>query len=104
MRSGDFASAKYKLNKKATLFRGGVAIDDNSGRIWGKAVFEIYGNGKQLWVSKPIASNRVIQEFSINVSQVDVLELRVTALESHTNVHAVWLDARLLQKDNTPDK
>jgi hypothetical protein len=44
------------------------------------------------------------QEFSLKVAGVDVLELRVIAPGHHIGLHAVWIEPRLLQKSDNPDK
>jgi hypothetical protein len=67
-------------------------------------VFEIYGDGKSLWTSRPVQEPRDIQEFNISVSGVEVLELRVVAERVNHGLHAVWVEPRLLQRSNTPDK
>ena len=35
---------------------------------------------------------------------VDVLDLRVVAQNSNHGLHAAWIEPRLLQKKDTPDK
>jgi hypothetical protein len=99
------ASVRYRLEKKAAVCKGAVALDDRSNIIFSQATFEIRGDGKRLWQSKPVNKAKTEpQQFSINVTGVDVLELRVTAAGSHIGLHAVWIDPRLLQRSETPDK
>src|SRR5262249_418694 len=47
----DFASVSYRLDRQAALFKGAVALDDNSGHVWinASATFEVWGDGKRLW-------------------------------------------------------
>ncbi|HEV2949433.1 MAG TPA: NPCBM/NEW2 domain-containing protein, partial [Gemmataceae bacterium] len=100
------ASACYRLDKKAAVCKGAVALDDRSKttNFW-EAIFEVHGDGKLLWKSNAVKTSRIKpQEFSVNVSDVDVLELRVVAPGHNIELHAVWVDPRVLQKKDTPDK
>lgn len=99
-----FASASYRLDKNAARFKGSVAIDDSSPRAWSNAVFEVHGDGKLLWASRPIGKRRDVQDFSVKVSGIDVLELRVVAQGSHMGLHAVWIEPRLQMQPDTDDK
>lgn len=98
------AAVAYRLDKKAAVFKGGVALDDRSNIILGQAIFEIRGDGKRLWRSKPINTARAQQDFSIKVAGMTVLELRVISPGNHLGLHAVWIEPRLLQKSDMPDK
>jgi hypothetical protein len=99
-----FCAAKYLLNKKAAAFRASVAIDDSSNLTRNPAVFEVLGDGKGLWQSQPINRGTPPEKCSINVSGVMELELRVHAQGSHFGLHAVWIEPRLLESADTPDK
>jgi hypothetical protein len=99
------AGVRYRLDKKAAVLKGAVALDDRSDPIVGTAVFEIRGDGKRLWRSKPVNKSHIEpQEFSVNVSSVTILDLYVIAVGNHIGLHAVWIDPRLLQKKDTEDK
>ncbi len=100
------AFVSYRLDKKAAVFKGAVALDDRSQatNFW-EAIFEVRGDGNLLWKSRPVKKERIRpQEFSLDVTGVDVLELRVVAPGHHIGLHAVWLDPRILQKKDTPDE
>jgi hypothetical protein len=97
------AYAKYRLGKKAAVFKAAVALNDNAKIVRDQAVFEVFGDDKRLWQSAPVGKGTKAQECSVDVSGVDVLELRVTSTGSHFGLHAVWLEPRLLQKADTPD-
>jgi S1-C subfamily serine protease len=101
---GDYASANFRLDKQASLFKADVALNDSTTLVIDAAVFEVWGDGKRLWQSKPIHDSRRPQKSKVNVSKVDVLELRVYSTGSHFGLHAVWVEPRLLQKPDTPDK
>ena len=99
------ASVRYRLGKQATLFRATVAINDTTNWCWSPATFSLIGDGKPLWQSVGIAHNHDhSQRCSVEVSGVDVLELRVQVANGSDGVHAVWVEPRLLQKADTPDQ
>jgi hypothetical protein len=99
-----YASASYHLGKQAALFKAAVAINDSAKHVHSQAVFEVYGDGKRLWQSEEVGKDTPPQECSVAVSGVEVLELRVASKGSHLGLHAVWLEPRLLQTADTPDK
>jgi NPCBM/NEW2 domain len=80
----------YDLSGKANRFKGTVALNDNCDPQ--SAVrFEVLGDERSLWKSRPIARPRVTQNFDIDVTGVEVLQLRVYAEVRPSNgCHAVW--------------
>jgi S1-C subfamily serine protease len=100
----DYASISYRLDKQASLLKADVALNDSTTQVADAAVFEVWGDGKPLWHSLPVHNPRRTQKVKVDVSKVDVLELRVKAPNSHLGLHAVWFEPRLLQKPDTPDK
>ena len=99
-----YSSIKYRPGKQASLFKAKVALNDSTTLVFDNAVFEVWGDGKRLWRSDPIHEPKRPQEASVDVTNVDILELRVNATSSHFGLHAVWFEPRLLQKPDTPDK
>lgn len=98
------ASVKYRLDKQAAVFKTTVAIDDTATFCWTPAIFTVLGDGKELFKSKNIAHNHFrTQECSVDVSGVEVLELRVQCIGNNQGVHAVWVEPRLLQRADTED-
>jgi serine/threonine protein kinase len=105
--SNTYAGVKYTLAKKAQLFRASVALNDSAGasgrppgdgRIPTAVTFQVLGDGKDLWSSKPVDVARRVQECKVDVTGVDVLELRVDCPGSGVNAQAVWLEPRILLK------
>ena len=99
-----FSAVSYRLDKKAAVFKAAVAIDDSSGLTRNPAVFEVLGDGKSLWESQPINKGTPPEQCNIDVRGVAELELRVHAKPSHLGLHAVWIEPRLLESTDTPDK
>jgi eukaryotic-like serine/threonine-protein kinase len=102
---GSPASAKYRLNREATLFKATVAVDDSTDWCWSPAVFTVLGDGKKLWSSEHISALKPhvrSQECKVLVEGVDVLELRVQAVNGNKGVLAVWVEPQILQKFDSP--
>jgi hypothetical protein len=100
----DFSAARYHLHRQAAVFKTAAAINDTSPFCFNPAVFEVLGDDRQLWQSPPVGAPRAPpQECRVDVTGVDVLELRVHAQGLHWGLHAVWIEPRLLQKADTPD-
>jgi len=88
---------RYALGKQAAKFDGAVALNEYPAPCPGKVTFEVLGDNKVLWTSKPIQTRGDIQECKVDVSTVSILELRVTVTGNEWNAHAVWLEPRLLK-------
>ncbi len=100
-----FTTVRYRLGKQAAMFRAVVAINDTTKWCWSPATFSVIGDGKILWQSVWIAHNHAhSQECSVSVEDVDVLELRVYCENGNKGLHAVWIEPRLLQKADAPDR
>jgi WD40 repeat protein len=109
--SQKYASAKYSLKGSATSFVGTVALNDSAGgagkppgigNIPTPLTFQILGDGSLIWKSKPVDQARDPQDFSVNVTDVDVLELRVDCPGSYVNAQAVWVEPYVLMKPENP--
>jgi hypothetical protein len=86
------AVVKYRLGKTAQEFRTRVALNDSALRVASPLTFTVFGDGKELWSSKPVQRNKEVQDCRVSVAGVDVLELHVRCPGDNTYAHAVWLD------------
>ena len=86
------AKASFRLDGIYKRFHGFAALNDTGHEFRSKLTFEVRGDGKTLWRSKPITRPHAAQLCDISVKGVKVLELRASA-RSTANCHAVWLDA-----------
>ncbi|ADB15385.1 Glycosyl hydrolase family 98 putative carbohydrate binding module [Pirellula staleyi DSM 6068] len=81
----------YRLDRKFHTFTGAVGISDKlDDRAFSDQTFSILGDGKELWKSRPHRAISSSQDFQVNVSGVDLLELRVDCHGSSGKAHAVW--------------
>lgn len=94
---------KYRLYKEAAVFKARAALDDSARQPGSAVLFEVLGDGKSLWRSEPLGRGGETQECRVDVTGVDVLELRVRAVGSARDLHAAWLDPRVLRSAETPD-
>jgi serine/threonine protein kinase len=89
------ASSQMKFSLrglKARRFNSLIAVNDTSSGSESPLTFVVLGDGKTLWTSKPVQMPKTTQKCNINVSGVDVLELRVDCPGGYNGAHAVWLD------------
>jgi hypothetical protein len=105
--SNTHAVAKYRWGKRAGTFRSFVALNDSAGapgrrpgegKIPTAVTFLVLGDGKVLWRSEPVDAARIVQECKVDITGVEVLELRVDCPGSNVNSQAVWLEPRVLLK------
>jgi formylglycine-generating enzyme required for sulfatase activity/WD40 repeat protein len=91
------ARVRYNLEGlNAHALKTKVAINDNLEK--GSAtplLFQVLGDGKVLWESKPIKASGETQDCSANVQGVRLLELRVNCPGWFGHGNAVWLDPYL---------
>ena len=95
------AQVSYKLNKQFRQFKGAVALPDTYPECPTPLIFEVFGDGRKLWESKPVKKRGDEQEFTLQVSGVDDLELSVScpgpAKVNAFETHPVWIDPRLVK-------
>jgi len=89
------ASITYDIGGKFSEFTGGVAIDDNIPRSATPLTFEIIGDGRQIWISRPVQRGGMPQAFKVSVKRIKRLTLIVRCPGDMGNAWAVWLDPKL---------
>jgi hypothetical protein len=90
----------YYLGRRAQSLRAAVCISNDDRRTPPNPTrFVILGDGKLLWRSPSIRHFGDMNRFTLDISQVNVLELR-TYVESGncTGSHAAWLDPYVMVK------
>jgi serine/threonine protein kinase/formylglycine-generating enzyme required for sulfatase activity len=93
-----FASVSYDLDRPYAQFLAKVCIPAVlvlQGHPGSPLTFEIIGNGKSIWKSKPLTKKGDIQDCQIGLAGIKQLELRVNCAESNNTAWAVWLEPRL---------
>ncbi len=85
----------YKLDGKGKAFAASVAFMDDESIPQCACIFSVVADGKELWRSQPVQKRGIVQSCELNVSGVDMLQLRVEATGFNRNTHPVWLNPRL---------
>lgn len=100
VRDGFFAHAGSRLvfdikDKGFKALRGSAGLEDG---FDGSVQFKIFGDGKELWQSKPIAMERgrsEIARYALDINGMSELVLIVDDLGSATNDHSIWIEPEL---------
>ena len=92
----------YRLPHGFKTIQGGVGLADSAGRSGNALTFQIRGDGKVLWTSTKIQRSGAATPFSVSISGIRLLELVVTCHGSNHNRHAVWVDPKLIRKEESP--
>jgi S1-C subfamily serine protease len=94
--SGGYSTVKYRLDKKSSFFKSTIGLHESERASATPLTFEVLGDGKSLWKSKAIKAQKETDECLVDVSTVDVLELRVHCPGSLDSARAIWVNPELL--------
>jgi hypothetical protein len=89
------ACVKYRLRKQGKALRTSVGICDG-GKPASPVFFQVFGDGKLLWESKPEPSHGATQSCDVIIENVDLLELRVHCPGNNHGAHAAWFEPHIL--------
>jgi len=92
---GDPASLSYRLEKKYDSFQAEVSLRDGPGGSETPCVFWVFGDGKELWKSKPVATQQDSQKCVVSVKGIEQLKIAVTCAGLPHGAHAIWIDPQL---------
>src|SRR5262249_30785146 len=70
---------------------------------WSPVIFEIIGNGKSIWKSRPVTKRGDIQDCQIGLAGINQLELKVSCAGPINLAWAVWLEPRLTREQKVQD-
>jgi hypothetical protein len=85
-------AVSYRLDKKFSTFNTSVSLNDGPPEC-DPMLFAVYGDGKLLWRSKPVASQEDTQScMDLSVQGVDKLTLEVSGSGDERGTHAVWIE------------
>jgi hypothetical protein len=93
----------YALDGHYSRFLGEGALNDPAAAST-PLTFQILGDGKKLWTSKPVKVAGIIQAFDVDVTGVDRLELLVHCPGPNHAAAAVWVEPRLLAPGAAPQR
>jgi hypothetical protein len=89
--SNGSSNASYNLDGKFRSFTAIAAIMDDAKQMQSKAIFRVYGDGKQLWSSRALRGAGEYQECTVKVSGVQILKVEVICTGPNNDAHAVWV-------------
>lgn len=99
-KSGSQSLASYPVSRLWSQVRGEVfipQIGEERGRIASPIVFELVGDNKVLWASKPIQEFDKRQAFQVDIDKVETLHLRVKCPGAHDYARAMWIEPVLIR-------
>jgi hypothetical protein len=89
------AKVSYEIKKRYRWLDGAVGMADNRMRSFSALTFRVVGDGKPLYTSRPLRQPGEREDFLVDVTGVDQLELFVDCPSSNTMAHGVWIDPKL---------
>jgi hypothetical protein len=89
--SNGSSNVSYNLDGKYRSFTGIAAIMDDAKQMQSKAIFRVYGDGKQLWSSRPMRGAGEYQECTVKVSGVQILKIEVICTGPNNDARSVWV-------------
>ncbi len=93
------ASLSYQLDKKFQTFSTKVSLSDSSFGTKSPLIFTVYGDGKQLWLSKNVRTAADTQEITLDVKDVTILKLQVAVDgEDIGGAHGAWIEPHLTRR------
>ena len=101
-RSAGNSWVSYSLGRRFRRFDGRVAINDTSSGSLSWVTFVVAGDGTELWRSKPTRLAGRSEGFSLDVGNVDELDLVVVCPGVNSHAHAVWVEPVVYTVDGAP--
>jgi eukaryotic-like serine/threonine-protein kinase len=92
------ARVMYRLARQFNTFRARVALNDGPPRSESPMIFQVFGDGKPLWGSRPISTQADTQSCEVSVKGVETLELVLgfaNGARDNRGTHGAWLDPSL---------
>lgn len=92
--------ASFRVNRTWSQIRGEACIPrigDELGGIGSPVVFEILGDNKVLWTSKPIQEFNARQQFQVDIDKAEMLHLRVKCVGEAAYARALWIEPTLVR-------
>jgi hypothetical protein len=87
-----YTSIAFRIGKRGARLFSSVALDDVVNRAFSPVTFEVFGDGQALWKSPELVQPRTVIPLEVDVSGIEILELRVCCGQSKHETQAVWVD------------
>jgi hypothetical protein len=95
--NGGVSFVRYKLPGAFRTFNASVGLNATVGRSATPLTFAVVGDGRVLWESRPIQTVEDVQDVSVDVAGVRVIELRVKCPGDYTNAHGTWREPHVVR-------
>ncbi|TWU12412.1 NPCBM/NEW2 domain protein [Symmachiella macrocystis] len=96
---GGHSRARYNLGGKFGTLLGGAVLAAAAGSSGESPVtFSIIADNRLLWTSKPQQAAQQVEDFAIDIRDVEILELRTTCPGGANNCHACWVDPYVIRE------
>ncbi len=96
---GGHSRARYNLGGKFGTLLGGAVLAGAAGSSGESPVtFSILADNRVLWTSKPQQAAQQVEDFAIDIRDVEILELRTTCPGGANNCHACWIDPYVIRE------
>lgn len=96
---GGHSRARYNLGGKFGTLLGGAVLAGAVGSSGESPVtFSILADNRVLWTSKPQQAAQQVEDFAIDIRDVEILELRTTCPGGANNCHACWIDPYVIRE------
>jgi hypothetical protein len=98
--SNAMADTNYTLAGKYTRFLAEVGIPklgENQQDPATGQVFEVLGDGKSLWKSKPVTKMDELQKVDVKVDKVKTLQLRVHCAGANAWARTAWFEPVVIE-------
>jgi len=95
-----FSAVKYRFAPDFDYFESGVfvpKVKEEQGNPATPLIFEVWGDGRLLWRSQPVATMNQMQACRVGVKGVTTLELRVVCPGRDNWAVAVWFEPCVLK-------
>lgn len=83
-------------------FQADIGLNASAGNTGGEVEFKILADGQQVYSSGTVTHSTEAQYVTIDLTQVEVLQLVVDAKGSNANDMAVWANAHFTKAENAP--
>lgn len=98
-RPDSFSAVTYRVGPGFEFFESGVVVPKvkpEQGNPATPLLFEVWGDGRLLWRSQPVATMNAMQDCRVGIKGVATLELRVVCPGRDNWAVAVWFEPRLV--------
>src|SRR5438128_3491196 len=88
------SALEFRPNGACLTFTADVGVDDEVGRL-GSVLFQVWGDGQKLFDSGVMTGDTPTESVNVSIGGVQSLRLQIVAVDSASEDHADWANARV---------